>query len=224
MQKLAPQKICLSLFCIISLYLYTPPISAMQDNNLGIDNNPIVDDPTVDKALWDACEQGALELTKVLLKGRANPNASHEGRHALAHAAVWAKNEIVKLFIESKVDLSLDNPLPTAAAGNSSQVIQTLIDAKANVNARDSEGETALCAAIKWAHSFHTYPKIVTLLKAGADQNMPNMAGLTALELALNLRDNTPYPLQQPEQYVAEMDRIISLLRGLPEEKEEENQ
>jgi ankyrin repeat protein len=85
-------------------------------------------------------------------------------------------------------DLRAANPiapgLVAAIRDADSQVVGRLIDAGADVNARDAEGNTPLILA-----SFYASPRCVSLLlEKGADVNAANRAGVTAL-----IRASTSY-------------------------------
>jgi len=92
----------------------------------------------------------------------------------------------LKALIDAKVDLnvrSIDDVTPLIAATvlDSQKVVQLLLDANANVNAKDSSGWTALI------HSANTNgnPEIASaLIKAHADINASGKYGTTALFMA----------------------------------------
>jgi FOG: Ankyrin repeat len=68
-----------------------------------------------------------------------------------------------------------------AASGGHADIVRSLIEAKAELDLQDDRCETALMNAAEWNH-----PEVVSLLlKAGADWKMTNIAGKSALELAL---------------------------------------
>jgi len=80
--------------------------------------------------------------------------------------------------------------LVTAIRDADAQAVRTLIDNGADVNSRDSEGNTPLIMA-----SFYASPKCVALLlEKGADANAANQAGITALIRAATNYEKTETP------------------------------
>ncbi len=99
----------------------------------------------------DWWKTATLEDVKKELKNGANVNAaSDEDTTALMHAAIFNQNP---------------------------EVIETLIDKGANVNAKNKDGSTALTKA-----AFNPNPEVIkTLIDEGADINAKNKDGYTAL-------------------------------------------
>lgn len=111
-----------------------------------------------------AIEQENKDLTEVLLKAGANPNAkSKNGRVPLIVAI--NNQAIFDLLLTHKADPNLTNEfgetaLMVAIQNDSKDRIEQLIKAGANVNAKDSNGGTALTLANNMYK-----PEIVELLK-----------------------------------------------------------
>jgi ankyrin repeat protein len=81
--------------------------------------------------------------------------------------------------LNAKEDFGGSTPLILAAIFGQKEVATTLIDAGANLDAKNNEGGTALHQAC-----FFCRPEIVELLlNAGADSNLVNSRGLTPLDV-----------------------------------------
>ena len=108
----------------------------------------------------DWWKTATLEDVKKELKNGANVNAaSDEDTTALMHAAIFNQNP---------------------------EVIETLIDKGANVNAKNKDGSTALTKA-----AFNPNPEVIkTLIDEGADINAKNKDGYTALMFAAPFNQN----------------------------------
>lgn len=108
----------------------------------------------------DWWKTATLEDVKKELKNGANVNAaSDEDTTALMHAAIFNQNP---------------------------EVIETLIDKGANVNAKNKDGSTALTKA-----AFNPNPEVIkTLIDEGADVNAKSKSGSTALMFAASSQKN----------------------------------
>ena len=108
----------------------------------------------------DWWKTATLEDVKKELKNGANVNAaSDEDTTALMHAAIFNQNP---------------------------EVIETLIDKGANVNAKNKDGSTALTKA-----AFNPNSEVIkTLIDEGADINAKNKDGYTALMFAASFNQN----------------------------------
>lgn len=96
------------------------------------------------------------------------------------HVAVRSGNiEAIKALLAhgARLDPYPYSPLHTAVIGRNEAIFQLLIERKANVNARDIVGATALFSAVGLGRR----SMVVTLLENGADANIVNMEGETAL-------------------------------------------
>ncbi len=101
--------------------------------------------------------------------------------------------------IDYGIGLGLDNgmtPLIYAAGYDNVEIVNAIIEAEADVNARDWNGNTALMRA-----AMNGYTEIVNaLLQAGADVHAKNNSGYTALMLAQRNDDTeTIIALQNPK-------------------------
>jgi ankyrin repeat protein len=75
-------------------------------------------------------------------------------------------------------------PLIVAADGGCKEIVEMLLDAGANIEHRNDQGETALIAAAQNGHK----EIVQILLDAGANINQENADGETALDLTIKLR------------------------------------
>ncbi len=83
----------------------------------------------------------------------------------------------ILMALESGRDKPIAPDLVTAIRDKDSQAVRELIEKGADINTRDSEGNTALILA-----SFYASPQCVALLlEKGAEVNTANKAGVTAL-------------------------------------------
>ncbi|CAG5133169.1 unnamed protein product [Candidula unifasciata] len=122
-------------------------------------------------ALMHCVRNGNLECLRELLRARANP----DGRDILGRTALMLAAEPQSL----KVDEELQHDF-----------VNDLIDAGANLNIRDYEGNTALMRAVEE----NLQSPIANILRArGADVNVPDKSGLTVLMLAIRKMDNAVF-------------------------------
>jgi ankyrin repeat protein len=121
-----------------------------------------------------------------LAKGALN-EADHDGRTALHHAVLSARQEMLKLLIQSGAELSTPDkqgwtPLHYAAQEQNLIAVADLLAAGALVDATDSFGNTPL-----WRAVFASRGKgevIRKLLAAGADRDRKNKKGKSPVDLA----------------------------------------
>lgn len=72
--------------------------------------------------------------------------------------------------LNSHTQISKETPLIRAAEGDQSEVVRVLAAAGADLQGRDSGGDTALMSAINWSH-----PEVLrTLIEVGASPDMPD--------------------------------------------------
>jgi ankyrin repeat protein len=145
--------------------------------------------------LHHAVEQGHLSAVEILLRSNANVNASAQGEVAPLHIAVQRTNKaMVELLITNRADVNARTfiqatPLLQAAAvGKAGEIVKILLQAGAELNARDKYGNSALLLAAA------AEPDGVAelLIQAGADVTVQEKAaGFTALHHAV-LRGNRP--------------------------------
>jgi len=114
------------------------------------------------RAIWDGDEARALEL----IRSGANPNSTWGATHSIE-----TENRAVRL-----------SPLLFALARAQPRVAVALIEAGADPNSRDDDGDTALIVAAD-----KDWPEVVrALLAKGADPNAADRDGATPLHNAPN--------------------------------------
>jgi ankyrin repeat protein len=168
-------------------------------------------------ALGEAVKVDDLELVQTLLKAGANVNSPNlDGQTALMLAISVGSEPIAKLLIQRGADINAietfrnQNALMWAAAGNLPDTVELLLakgakninlrahsddwprqmtsEPRAQFGSRQSGGLTALLYATRSG----CYRCVVSLLKAGADINLPNPDGVTPL---INALDNRRYDI-----------------------------
>ena len=156
-------------------------------------------------ALIEAADCGNTEAARLLIEKGADANsADSASRSAVALAAGSSNLALVKLLLSKGADVNLANtfagkvkfgdiqligltPLMVAAPYGSPQLIKTLLDAGAKVNAKDCRGMTPLMLAV--ASETQNVEVARLLIKAGADVNVKSEAGETALDWALKFNN-----------------------------------
>lgn len=143
------------------------------------------------------------ELLGELLRAGADPNAGPRGEPALA-AACWMEPKIVRLllaagartdatttlFITNKRRVNKVTPLMSAAYVGQLPIVKLLLEAGADVNAVDSEGNTAVAWA-KISRAKAKAAKIIPLLEQAGATAAPN-AGSLPEPVDFSARAKTP--------------------------------
>jgi uncharacterized protein len=202
----------------------------------GADPNTLVT-AQAETALMKASRDGNLGAVKALLAHNAEVNAKENfrGQTAIMWAAAEGHADIVSLLASHGADLDLrsydrDTKAPKMEAGTPSapiarggltallfaarqgqmDVVKTLLDAKANINAVDSDGNNALVLAILNSH----YDLAEMLLDRGADVNIAAKNGRTALYSAVEMHDVdwSPRPARKETDKTTSMDVIKALV------------
>ena len=161
-------------------------LNAGADPNLMGDNGPIVFRPYIYGP--KLVEQGGTrivsqEIVKALLNAGADPKATdRNGITLLTYAAMYDHTDIVNTLIDKGVDQhDMDEALDSAVRRMSRNVLRLLLDAGANPNAINREGQTAFVSSIR-----HNDLEIIeALLNAGADINARDQDDKTALSIAI---------------------------------------
>ncbi|XP_065185212.1 ankyrin repeat, SAM and basic leucine zipper domain-containing protein 1-like [Sycon ciliatum] len=146
-------------------------------------------------ALSTAADAAQLEVMRLLLRYRANPEPDQSGFDCSRLALIAACNstsanhaqveQCVGLLISSDVDVSkcdtnLTSPLMYASRSGRLGVVRLLLQHGADVNSTDGDGWTALCFA---AHAGHL-EIVQVLLESGADPKSACNDGQLAEDLA----------------------------------------
>lgn len=202
----------------------------------GADPNTLVT-AQAETVLMKASRDGNVDAVKVLLDHGADVNAKENfrGQTAVMWAAAEGHADIVKMLAAKGADLNLrsydrDTTLPKMEAGTPAAPIarggltallfaarqgqidaaKALLDAKADINAVDSDGNNALILAILNSH----YDLAQMLLDRGEDPNIAAKNGRTALYSAVEMHDVdwSPRPARKETDQTTSMDIIKSLL------------
>jgi ankyrin repeat protein len=187
--------------------------------------------------LMKASREGNLDAVKALLDHGAEVNAKENfrGQTALMWAAAEGHAAIVSMLATHGAELNVrsydrDTSLPKMAAGTPAAPIarggltallfaarqgqidsaRALLDAKADINAVDSDGNNALTLAIINTH----YDLTQLLIDRGADPNVAAKNGRTALYSAVEMHDVdwSPRPAHKEIDKATSMDIIHALL------------
>lgn len=138
-------------------------------------------------ALMLAAKNNHPDIVKLLLDAKAEPNAqNHYKNTALILAAIEGHPEIIKLLLNAGADPNIKNHenvtalLEAAARGHTEIVKQLLKHRKVNINVQNNHGVSSLMHA-----AWHGHTEIAKLLiDAGANKNLKNSSGNTALDSA----------------------------------------
>lgn len=125
--------------------------------------------------------------------------ASHRGMKEVVKALI-AKNTKA-LWLDSPSDESI-TPLIAASSEGHIDIVQLLIDAKVDVNAKDKDETNSLMAAAARGHT----DIVEALLKAGAIVNEQNVDGHTALMFAYNGKNQVETLWERYHQFVSESE------------------
>lgn len=149
-------------------------------------------------ALMRACENDQVEAVKTLVQLGADVNArDKKGMTVLMYAALmrsWDKGDIPQGLGSS--DQALD-----AHWTNANQIVKILIDKGAAVNAKDSQGNTALMYAV----DAHRVKMVPLLILRGADMNAKNNDGETPYDIAKKRSVDMPDIMKQAQKQLKEM-------------------
>ncbi len=168
-------------------------------------------------ALGEAVKVDNFDLVKLLLDAGANVNSPNaDGQTALMLAISIGSQPVAKLLIQRGADVNVvesfrsQNALMWAAGGNLPETLDLLLARGAkNVNLRAHSDDwarqmtsepraqfgsrqTGGLTALLYATRSGCYSCVVSLLKAGADINLPNPDGVTPL---INALDNRRYDI-----------------------------
>jgi uncharacterized protein len=202
----------------------------------GADPNTLVT-AQAETVLMKASRDGNIGAVKALVEHGAEVNAKENfrGQTALMWAAAEGHVDIVNLLAAHGADLNVrsydrDTTLPKMEAGTPTApiarggltallfaarqgelgTVRALLDAKADINAVDSDGNNALVLAILNSH----YDLTQFLIDRGADPNVAAKNGRTALYSAVEMHDVdwSPRPARKETDKTTSMDIIRSLV------------
>ncbi|KZC07909.1 Ankyrin repeat and FYVE domain-containing protein 1 [Dufourea novaeangliae] len=166
-------------------------------------------DTSIECPLWDALDSDQEDIASILVKYGADTDCWSPGpdgcQQTLLHRAIDDnKEDIAQFLIRSGCDLNAPikpgpdgsgsdeardecTPLHVCCQWGLEQVVQTLIEHGADVNARDAEGKTPIHVAVQNQHS-----QIISLLLChpNIDLNKRDKKGLTPFATALTFRNN----------------------------------
>jgi uncharacterized protein len=165
----------------------TPPAS----------ESPGADSTQLDRELIDAAWDNDVDRAGALIRDGADVNAKDDtAQSAFLIAASEGHRELLELTLDSGADVtSLDSyngtALIRAAERGHADIVERLLQTRINVNHVNNLGWTALLEAVILGDGSERYVKVVRmLLDAGADPDIADRDGVTALEHAQR-RDQT---------------------------------
>ena len=143
---------------------------------LSIEYGAIINDPTNDSVLYKACENGHIEVVKVLLKHHADPNRSSVP--PLNIACAKGHLEIAKILIENGAIVNLADEdavsaLQEASGGGNAKLVEYLISKDAELDRCNSDYWTPLHIA----YCKRDFKMMEVLVKHGADVDVHGPGG-----------------------------------------------
>jgi len=145
----------------------------------------------LDRWLVEAVSRGSLEFTELFLEKGANPNLSRPDGKTLLMIAAGLKDQVsckmVNLFIAKGVDVNARDAeektaFMYAVLADNIKVMHTLWTSKADINAVDDDGSSALLLA------FHQKKETIELLVSqGADVSVKDKHGQNILMLSASI-------------------------------------
>lgn len=157
--------------------------------NRGADVNACIHNANFEAgtALQGACESGRSDLVSLLLEKGANPNAGlGTDSPPIIAASQRGEARILEMLINAKADVDvfgghdLSTPLINAAAYLPKESLQLLLNAGADINLPDNDGDTALIVATARGD----VEAVTFLLDNGADIMHHNKGDMNALQTA----------------------------------------
>lgn len=169
-----------------------------------------------------AAEFPASEVEELLAAGaKVNTILPPDGWSFLAHASMWGNLPAARTLLKHGADpegnqLRRAVPLHLAASNEHFDVVAMLLDMGADVNARDSDGNTALFRVLTPERARRSaMPE--TLVDAGIDPSLRNKDGKTALEefeeFASRLNQAPQWSGQSAAEYAAEKSELVDDVR-----------
>jgi ankyrin repeat protein len=155
-------------------------------------------------ALTEAVDYGNYELAEYLLQNGMDVNSRKKYEDGSIGASAWEEAEqrgyfdMVKLLVDHGVNVNdQDVAFLACEGGGSSRIINYLLEHGADINSKDSYGDTALSNAVSSHYSDkeyeglakHDLDNVKLLLELGADVTIANDKGKTALDIAKENKD-----------------------------------
>ncbi|MDQ2993561.1 MAG: ankyrin repeat domain-containing protein [Pseudomonadota bacterium] len=134
-------------------------------------------------------------IASMLIEAGANINARGDGEITVLHLAIYLDNpEALKAMLAFKVDPSLTNKmgkncLHTAAISNKANLLKILLESvysKHLIDSRDTDG----CTALSIAAYLNSVDCVRLLIRCGAQLEIPDNEGVTALQRASRFDEN----------------------------------
>lgn len=168
-----------------------------------------VKDEDGNPALWLALESGREEIASILIKNGCDSDCWSPGpegcQQTLLHRAIDENNECISCFlIRSGCDINssrrpgsdgrggdeafdLQTPLHLACTWGMENVVEALLEHKANINAQDMEGKSPLHVAI-----INQHPGIISLVLSckSVDLSLRDKKGQTPFTIAMTAKNN----------------------------------
>lgn len=157
----------------------------------------IIASKSVDKniILYEACSDGNLELVKFLHKNGCDPTIIFPSGYSSVHKAASEYPDILKYFIEQKVNVKICNsyrytPLMNAVVRTRYLSVELLAPIS-DINATDNYGNTVLhILANDFSHNVDQNKKILkVLLDNGADLSIREMNGKIPIDKSTYFKD-----------------------------------
>ncbi|KAF4981042.1 hypothetical protein FZEAL_3094 [Fusarium zealandicum] len=153
------------------------------------------EDMTQGTALQAAIEAGKNEIVDVLLEHGADPDlGGGDLTCPIIAAASKSEGDIVRRLVEAKADVNVvggpynSTPITYAATSLPQSSIRLILDAGADINFADEDGDTALILAA--SSGGDDYESVQFLLESGADVLIRNKANQNALEVAVKMEES----------------------------------
>lgn len=134
-------------------------------------------------------EPGQRETVRLLLDAGAKADLDLDVEQVditpLMLAAATGDPELVKMILAKKVDVNQKSPGGQTAlhSADSEAVIELLLDAGADINAQDGQGDTLLMRLVQENHDFQSIDSIRLLLARGASITLKNQEGDTVIDV-----------------------------------------
>ena len=169
-----------------------------------------IQDNEGNSALMVAAKQGNLQLAQVILEAEPNVDIQDSAGNTALLLAVRQRRPgtvrgpraegpdigLVQALLNAGADPNVQDidgfmGLMIAARAGNTEVVRALLDANADIDHQNNEGQTALLSTLDKRLRQVPHDALRTLLDAGADPNLPNELGLTPLMSAAAKRDRT---------------------------------